>query len=291
MTKRRTSAESVSEMLDNNPDIAQDPRLTRHLKREIKRNLRNNKRNPNSAANVVSLDGGAVRPRKVERPQPFPFQIPYTEALMDQDIPAVVCTGIWGSGKTKMAIHAGAYMFDNGVYDKIIIARPSKAGENNIGFEPGSKNEKLLGWNTPVLEELYSLFGRVSVEKKITSGEIEILNLDQVKGRTFVNSFVLIDEVEDLNFPDFKCLIARPGEGSKIVLTGDHKQVDRKIKTVSSGKFSGLSGLQTLEAVLDARPSLREFIHVFKFTDWETECVRSGLAKEWGISLTELGLL
>ena len=291
MTKRRSNTASVSEMLDSNPDIDHNPRLARQLKREIKRNLRANKRDVNSGANVYALDKGSPQQRKVPKPEPFSFQIPYTDALMNPDIPAVVCTGIWGSGKTKMAVHVAAYAYDNGMYDKIIIARPSKAGENNIGFEPGSKNEKLMGWNTPVLEEMYQLFGRVAVEKKINSGEIEILNLDQVKGRTFINTFVIIDEVEDLNFPDFKCLIARPGEGSKIVLTGDHKQVDRKIKTVSTGKFSGLSGLQTLEAVLEARPSLRQYIHVFKFTDWETECVRSGLAKEWGISLTELGLL
>ena len=290
MTIRRSNAESVSDLIDGNPDIAQDPRITRQLKREIIRAAKNNKRKGNLSV-VSDQTTTPKRARKVERPVPYPFQKSYFDSLMNTDIPAVVCMGIWGSGKTALAVSVGAYLFDNGAYEKIIIARPSKSGENAIGFEPGSKDEKLKGWNTPVLEELYSSFGEVGVEKMIRAGVLEIMNLDQVKGRTFVGSYVIIDECEDLNFPDIKCLIARPGEGSKIVLTGDHKQVDRKIKLVTQGQFSGLSGFETLEKVLELRPALGEFIKLFKFTDWDEECVRSGLAKEWGKTLTELGLL
>ena len=291
MTKRCLNAESVSDLLDVNPDLAKSPRITRQLKRELVRAARNNKKNGNPSAVVSQINESKSRARKVERPSPYPFQRKYFDSLMDITIPAVVCMGIWGSGKTALAVGVGAYLFDNGAYDKIIIARPSKSGENAIGFEPGSKDEKLKGWNTPVLEELYNSFGVFGVEKMIKAGMLEIMNLDQVKGRTFIRSYVIIDECEDLNFPDIKCLIARPGEGSKIVLTGDHKQVDRKIKLVSQGQFAGLSGFETLEKVLELRPLLGEFIKSYKFTNWDEECVRSGLAKEWGKTLTELGLL
>jgi len=165
-----------------------------------------------------------VLPRNKE--QSFAFDL-----LFDDDIPLVSLIGKAGSGKTLMAIAAGLEQGLGGKgdqYRRIIISRPVQPLGKDIGFLPGTLEEKMLPWLKPIQDNIRHLMGddRTMLEAYVEKGKIEVEALTYIRGRSISNAFVIIDEAQNLTAHEVKTIITRIGENTKIVLTGDIEQID-----------------------------------------------------------------
>ena len=152
------------------------------------------------------------------------------DLLLDPNISLVTLVGRAGSGKTLCAIAAGLQQ-TLGIKDRfsrLIVSRPVQPLGKDIGFLPGTMEEKMLPWLMPIQDNLKFLMGddRTSIEMYMDKGKIEIEALTYIRGRSISNAFIIIDEAQNLTKHEIKTIITRIGEGSKIVLTGDIEQID-----------------------------------------------------------------
>ena len=154
------------------------------------------------------------------------------DLLMNPDIKIVSLIGRAGSGKTLMAIAAGLQQTiglrsENNHYSRLIVSRPVQPLGKDIGFLPGTMEEKMLPWLMPIQDNLKFLMGdRTSLEMYMEKGKIEIEALTYIRGRSIANAFVVIDEAQNLTKHEIKTIITRIGDGTKIILTGDIEQID-----------------------------------------------------------------
>jgi len=154
------------------------------------------------------------------------------DMLLDPDIKIVSLVGRAGSGKTLMAIAAGLQQTiglrsDENHYDRLIVSRPVQPLGKDIGFLPGTMEEKMLPWLMPIQDNLKFLMGdRTSLEMYMEKGKIEVEALTYIRGRSIANAYIVIDEAQNLTKHEVKTIITRIGEGSKIILTGDVEQID-----------------------------------------------------------------
>jgi len=154
------------------------------------------------------------------------------DMLMNPNIKIVSLVGRAGSGKTLMAIAAGLQQTiglrpDENHYDRLIVSRPIQPLGKDIGFLPGTLEEKMLPWLMPIQDNLKFLMGdRATLEMYIDKGKIEVEALTYIRGRSIANAYIVIDEAQNLTKHEVKTIITRIGEGSKIILTGDIEQID-----------------------------------------------------------------
>jgi PhoH-like ATPase len=154
------------------------------------------------------------------------------DMLMNPDIKIVSLVGRAGSGKTLMAIAAGLQQTiglrsDENHYDRLIVSRPVQPLGKDIGFLPGTMEEKMLPWLMPIQDNLKFLMGdRTNLEMYMDKGKIEVEALTYIRGRSIANAYIVIDEAQNLTKHEIKTIITRIGEGSKIILTGDIEQID-----------------------------------------------------------------
>jgi PhoH-like ATPase len=154
---------------------------------------------------------------------------------MDPDIPIVSLVGRAGSGKTLCAIAAGLEQIMNPdlkkgdlPYKRLVVSRPVQPLGKDIGFLPGSMEEKMHPWLMPVQDNLKFLMGddRATLEMYMEKGQIEVEALTYIRGRSISNAYIIIDESQNLTTHEIKTIITRVGEGTKIVFTGDIEQID-----------------------------------------------------------------
>lgn len=151
----------------------------------------------------------------------------YIRAIKEHEI--VFGIGAAGTGKTFLAATVAADLKDKGLIEKIVICRPIvEAGGEELGFLPGDLNEKCDPYIRPVFDGLRTIWDRDSIDIMIRRGDIEISPLAYMRGRTFTNSFVIGDEMQNATEDQMLMLLTRLGQGSKIVVTGDPTQRDRR---------------------------------------------------------------
>lgn len=159
--------------------------------------------------------------------------------LMDPDVNLVSLIGLAGSGKTLLSIAAALQQtVESKEYKRIIVSRPIQPMGKDLGFLPGTLEEKMSPWIAPLNDNLEFLFdGNIkTLEMFRESGIIQIEALTYIRGRSIPNSFIIIDEAQNLSVHELKTIITRAGEGSKIVLTGDIEQIDSPyLDAVSNG--------------------------------------------------------
>jgi len=165
-----------------------------------------------------------IKPRNKE--QAFAFDL-----LFDDKIPLVTLIGKAGSGKTLMAIAAAMEQclgLGEKKYKKIIISRPVQPLGKDIGFLPGTMEEKMLPWLKPIQDNLQMVVGhdRTMLEGFMEKGKLEVEALTYIRGRSISNAYVIIDEAQNLTAHEVKTIITRIGDNTKIVLTGDVEQID-----------------------------------------------------------------
>ena len=153
------------------------------------------------------------------------------DLLMDPSVKVVSLVGRAGSGKTLCAIAAGLQQtigLRENPYDRMIVSRPVQPLGKDIGFLPGTMEEKMLPWLMPIQDNLQFLVGgnRNNLQMFMDQGKIEIEALTYIRGRSIANAFIIIDEAQNLTAHEIKTIMTRVGEGTKIVLTGDIEQID-----------------------------------------------------------------
>jgi phosphate starvation-inducible PhoH-like protein len=157
------------------------------------------------------------------------------------DNPVVLIKGQAGSGKTLVACQAALDMFFKREIEKIIITRPTVAKED-IGFLPGDLKEKMDPWLAPIYANLYMLYDKEKIDKMLVNGEIEVVPFAFMRGRTFPNCFVIVDECQNITHGQTEMMLGRLGKGGKMVFCGDMSQTDLKSK-----KDSGIGFFVRLE--------------------------------------------
>ena len=154
------------------------------------------------------------------------------DLLMDPSVKVVSLVGRAGSGKTLCAIAAGLQqtigLRGSNPYDRMIVSRPVQPLGKDIGFLPGTMEEKMLPWLMPIQDNLQFLLGgdKNTLQMYVSKGKIEIEALTYIRGRSIANAFIIIDEAQNLTAHEIKTIMTRVGEGTKIVLTGDIEQID-----------------------------------------------------------------
>lgn len=151
----------------------------------------------------------------------------YTRLLKQKSKKIVVATGPAGTGKTLLATEQGVRMFLSGGYDKLIFTRPSVSVDEDLGFLPGTLEEKMAPWIRPIYDVLYNFITPKEVTVLLEEKVIEIAPLGYMRGRTFKNCWIVADEMQNSTVSQMKMLMTRLGENSKLVVTGDLDQYDR----------------------------------------------------------------
>ena len=164
-----------------------------------------------------------IKPRNKE--QNFALDL-----LMNPEIPLVSIVGKAGCGKTMLAIAAGLEQtigIDN-KYSRLIVSRPVQPMGKDIGFLPGTLEEKMSPWLRPIQDNLQFLMGndKLTLEMYMQKGVIEIEAITYIRGRSISNAYIIIDEAQNLSMHEIKTIITRVGENSKVILTGDIEQID-----------------------------------------------------------------
>ena len=140
----------------------------------------------------------------------------------------VLVLGPAGTGKTYVTATYAADLYTLKEIDKLVITRPHVAVGKDIGFLPGTLEEKTYPWALPVLDVLEKHWGKGTLETAIKNGNVEMAPLALMRGRSFENSFIIVDEAQNITVHELKMLLTRVGEGSTIVLNGDVQQSDLK---------------------------------------------------------------
>jgi phosphate starvation-inducible PhoH-like protein len=157
------------------------------------------------------------------------------------DNPVVLVRGMAGSGKTLLACQIALDLVFKKEMEKIIITRPTVSKEE-IGFLPGDLKEKMDPWLAPIYANLYMLYDKDKIDKMVLENQIEIVPFAFMRGRTFPNSIVIVDECQNITHSQTEMMLGRLGKGGKMIFCGDLSQVDLKSK-----KDSGISFFIRLE--------------------------------------------
>ena len=140
----------------------------------------------------------------------------------------VFVLGPAGTGKTYVTATYAADLYTLKEIDKVVITRPHVAVGKELGFLPGTLEEKTYPWALPVLDVLQRHWGKGMLETAIKNGNVEMAPLALMRGRSFENAFIIVDETQNITTHELKMLLTRVGEGSTIVLNGDVQQSDLK---------------------------------------------------------------
>ena len=150
--------------------------------------------------------------------------------LLDPEVSIVTLVGKAGSGKTLLALAAGLQQtFGEGaLYKKIVVTKPVEPVGKDIGFLPGTLEEKMLPWLAPIQDNLQYLMGndKMTLDMYVEEGKIEVEAMTYIRGRSIANAYIVIDEAQNLTQHEIKTVLTRVGEGTKVILTGDIEQID-----------------------------------------------------------------
>jgi len=152
----------------------------------------------------------------------------YCNLLRDKSKKVVVATGPAGTGKTLFATEFGIRNFMLGNYEKIIFTRPSVSVDEDLGYLPGTLEEKMAPWIRPIYDILHNFVSPKEVLGLIEEKIIEISPLGFMRGRTFKNCWIVADEMQNSTMSQMKMLLTRLGENSRLIITGDLEQFDRR---------------------------------------------------------------
>ena len=184
-----------------------------------------------------------VKPLNME--QRFAFEL-----LLNKDIQLVSLVGVAGSGKTLLALAAAMHQtLEEKYYRRILVGRPVVAVGHDIGFLPGTKEEKLTNWMGAIYDNLSYLLERpkgslettdMDIQMLIEERTLEIEAVTYLRGRSLPNLFIIIDDAQNLTPHEIKTIISRAGQGAKIVLTGDPYQIDNYYLDAASNGLTNL---------------------------------------------------
>ena len=199
--------------------------------------------------------------------QPNPKQKEYIRNMDDLNIPLVLGVGPAGTGKTMFACKvAMEHLLDNRI-KKIIITRPVVPLGNELGFLPGTLEDKMDPWLVPIYDSMKHSMTSKSINQMVYNKTIEVCPLAYIRGRTFDDTFLIADEMQNSSIMEMKTLLTRVGKDSKVVLTGDLDQSD----------VEDVNGLEDLLLKLKKENDNNRFFKLIEFDNNDIE--RSELVK------------
>lgn len=179
--------------------------------------------------NTIRFKEYSHQKRSVELVPKSLNQEKYVDLLNDPKKLILFATGPAGTGKTMLAVLAAIKAFREGAVSKIIITRPAVGvDDEKHGFLPGDLNAKMEPWTRPIFDIMQEYYRPQEIARMIDDQQIEISPLAFMRGRTFKNAWIIADEMQNATPGQMKMLLTRLGENSKLVVTGDTKQADRK---------------------------------------------------------------
>ena len=147
--------------------------------------------------------------------------------IEDKNINIVFATGPAGTGKTFISTLAGIKGLKNNKLDKFVVTRPAVSVDEQHGFLPGTLQEKMAPWTRPIMDVFEEYYSPDQIEYMLNDNKIEVAPLAYMRGRTFKNSYIIADEMQNATDNQMKMLLTRIGENSKLVVTGDLAQHER----------------------------------------------------------------
>tara|TARA_Y100000389_G_C17439798_1_gene507846 strand:- start:1144 stop:1788 length:645 start_codon:yes stop_codon:yes gene_type:complete len=194
-------------------------------------------------------------------------KVSYEKYLSKLNPELVICVGPAGTGKTMLACKHSMMHLNNKNYNKLIITRPSVSVEEDIGYLPGEINQKMYPYLIPIYENLEKFSDKSTIIKNLKNNVIEIVPLGYLRGRTFDNTIIIADEMQNASHNQMMTLLTRIGYNSKTIITGDLDQCD----------LPKTNGLKIFLDKLNTNKNNIENIEVIKFDSDDIQ--RSELVK------------
>ena len=204
---------------------------------------------------------------------PEPVKKQFKQFIKKKEIPNLMLCGTAGTGKTMLACYAAISGYNDKTYKKIILTRPVVSVEEDIGYLPGTLEEKMDPWTRPIMDVFSEFYSQGDIQYMIKEKIIEICPLAYMRGRTFKDSFIIADEMQNSTPNQMKMLLTRIGEGSKMVITGDPKQHDRKYED---------NGLIDICSKIDGKRTKRIEYIKFEFSDIERSPIVRDILEIYG---------
>lgn len=151
----------------------------------------------------------------------------YVSMLKQKSKKIIVVSGPAGTGKTLFATEFGVRNFLLGTFEKMVFTRPSVSVDEDLGYLPGTMEEKMAPWVRPIYDVLYQFVSPNEVKQYMEDKLIEIAPLGFMRGRTFKNTWIVADEMQNSTISQMKMLLTRLGENSRLIITGDLEQYDK----------------------------------------------------------------
>ena len=195
----------------------------------------------------------------------------YVLTLLDPKKDIVFGVGPAGTGKTLLAVQVAVKLFKEGAVDKIIVTRPAVSVDEDLGFLPGTLEEKMAPWTRPIFDVLREYFHAKEITGMIEEGIIEIAPLAYMRGRTFKDAFILADEMQNATPNQMKMLLTRLGTGAMMAVTGDLNQADRLrdnglidfTKLLQNNNTSHLDIVQFARGDIERHEAVKEVLHIY----------------------------
>lgn len=195
----------------------------------------------------------------------------YMLKLLDHEKDIVFGIGPAGTGKTILAVQVAVKMFKEGHVDKIIVTRPAVSADEDLGFLPGTLEQKMAPWVMPIYDCLREYFNAKELEGMLEEGVLEIAPLAYMRGRTFKNAFIIADEMQNATKNQMKMLLTRLGEGAQMAVTGDLNQADRLkdnglidfTRLMETARASHLDIVQFEQGDIERHQAVKEVLEVY----------------------------
>jgi phosphate starvation-inducible PhoH-like protein len=186
------------------------------------------------------------------------MQAEYMRQLASRDI--IFALGPAGTGKTYLAVAQAVSQLITGSVQRLILSRPAVEAGERLGFLPGDMKDKVDPYLRPLYDALYDCMPPEQVDRRIASGEIEIAPIAFMRGRTLADAFVILDEAQNTTREQMKMFLTRFGQGSRMVVCGDPKQVDIPGGDSHSGLIDAVGRLAGVEGLAVTRFSVADVV-------------------------------
>ena len=195
----------------------------------------------------------------------------YMLKLLDRKKDIIFGIGPAGTGKTLIAVQVAVKLFKEGRVDKIIVTRPAVSVDEDLGFLPGTLEQKMAPWTRPIFDVLREYFNAREISGMIDEGIVEIAPLAYMRGSTFKNAFILADEMQNATQNQMKMLLTRIGTGSKMVVTGDLAQADRLrdngliqfVEQLEAKEIARLDIVRFAKGDIERHEAVREVLEIY----------------------------
>lgn len=229
------------------------------------KNLKKRRERQPRSAEIIEFQNKFEAERALPPIKPLnPTQANYLDAL--RKAPQVIVLGPAGTGKTWIAASHAADLYRNRQIEKIILTRPNVPCGRSLGFFPGSLEDKFAPWAAPVTQAIKDRIGKAAYDIALKHGGIELVPFEVMRGRSWKNAFVLLDEAQNCTPAELKTFLTRIGGDCTMVINGDVSQCDLGADT----------GLRMVISMIDTQDLP---VPVIEFT--RADIVRSGICAMW----------